>query len=508
MHSSTLRILAGLAALGLSVTACDSAEKNTKAKTADAGKKADAKKPDAKADKDAAKKAEDAPADAKKDAPADAKKDAPAADAEKKADEAPPAEAAAEAPALPPGDPGAAYFAIDQKGVFMLDGGEFKKVKKGPDKLVRQMSIGADGKPYMLTYDGVMALDGAAAKVVAKTSFKKTGSVDSFAVTSDGQVWTVGYKGIGHHDGKKWALEDKKVLGDDVSLLNGVALDKEGRVWISSSNKLHYKDGEAWKDADLSKATSRKPFFDGLTTEPSSGALVAVASSAVLRVTGPDAIEAIDVPSDTISSFGLLSYAANGIGALKTSPKQLARLTPDGKATTFAMEKDFQGTRVLAMSVDGQGRVWVGTDIGISVVGPADERASWMMGSVPELAGKIKGILVVGAGPELPEVGEVKTGGLEGLILVDDKPLAEAEIEICPEPGSLIKASPCEESPTKFQGKTGADGKFTFADVPLGAYGVAVKVEDKWKITFAGQYGTKMKEGESFDIGKLKFKSK
>lgn len=504
------RILVGLAALSLTATACDSAEKNSGAKN-EAAKKADdkgAKKDDA-ADpkKDAKAEAKpEAAADAKPEAAADAKPDDKVAEAKP---EEKPAEAAKPAAALPePGEAGPAYFAIDDKGVFMLEGGTFTKVKKGPSKLVKQMAIGGDGKPYMLTYDGIMVLDGAAAKVVGKTSYKKTGSVDSFAVTPEGEIWTAGYKGVGHLVGKKWTVEDKKVLGDDVTLLKGVALDKDGRVWVASSNKLHFKEKDAteWKDADVSKAMERKPFFDGIAVDPSGG-LMASASSAVLKIDGPTAISSVELPSGVISSFGLLAYAPNGIGAIKTGVKTIARLEPGGGNTSFARGEDFQGTRVVALSPDGQGRVWVGSDIGVSVIGPGDARATWLMGSVPEIAGKVKGILVVGAGPELPEVGEQKKASeVTGTILLDGAPLAEAAIEICPEPSSLIKTSPCEDSPIKFAGKTDAAGKFSFVDVPLGAYGVGVKAGEKWKITFSGEYGAKMKEGKPFDIGKLKFK--
>ncbi len=507
------RILVGLAALSLTATACDSAEKNSGAKN-EAAKKAD----------DKGAKADAAKTDAAKpDAKADAEPEAPKADADADADaeiedtaepdaqaEDKPAEEAKSAAVLPePGEAGPAYFAIDDKGVFMLEGGTFTKVKKGPDKLVKQMAIGGDGKPYMLTYDGIMVLDGATATVVAKTSFKKTGSVDAFAVTPEGEIWTAGYKGVGHFVGKSFEMEDKKVLGDDVTLLQGVAVDAEGRVWVASSNKLHFKDkgADAWKDADLSKATERKPFFDGIAVDPSGG-LMASASSAMLKIDGPTAISAVELPTDMISSFGLLSFSPNGIGAVKTGVKMLARIEPGGGSTSYTRGADFQGTRVVALSADGQGRVWVGSDIGVSVIGPGDERATWMMGSVPEIAGKVKGILVVGAGPELPEVGEQKKASeVTGIILLDGVPMADAAIEICPEPSSMIKTSPCEDSPIKFAGKTDAAGKFTFADVPLGAYGVGVQAGEKWKITFSGEYGAKMQEGKPFDIGKLKFKN-
>ncbi|MEM6290280.1 MAG: hypothetical protein AAGA54_03415 [Myxococcota bacterium] len=415
------------------------------------------------------------------------------------------------APVLPEaGAFGPAYFAVESKGVYRLEGGEFSRVKSGPETLIKQMSIGADGGAYMLTREGIMALDGAAAKMVAKTSYEKTGNVDAFAVTAAGEVWVAGYNGVGHYAGKTWTVMDKATLGEGVTLLRGVAVDREGRVWVASSNALHYKEpgADAWSEADVSGATSRKPFFKGVGFDRSTGGVVAVASSRVLSVTGPDAIKAIAMPDDALASFELLSFASNGLGAVKTGAKGVARLEPGGSVTSYAMDDDFLGTRVVALTVDGQGRVWVASELGVSVVGPGDARARWMMGSVPEIAGKVKGVLVVGAGPALPDVGAQKTGGLRGIIVVDGKPIADAEIEICPEPSPRIKATPCEDSPIKASGKTDANGTFAFADVPVGAYGVGVKVGEAWKITFGGAYGAKMNEGDDFDIGTLKFTTK
>jgi hypothetical protein len=44
--------------------------------------------------------------------------------------------------------------------------------------------------------------------------------------------------------------------------------------------------------------------------------------------------------------------------------------------------------------------------------------------------------------------------------------------------------------------------------VPIGAYGIAVKVDGKWQLTMVSNFGTKMKEGESFDIGSINLNSK
>ncbi len=410
-----------------------------------------------------------------------------------------------EAPAVPPGDPGPAYFAIDDKGVFVLEGGALKQVKKAPSTLVQQMLVGPDGKPYLLAFDGVMRIEGDTAKLVAKTSFKKTGTVDAFALGSDGSVWTAGFKGVAHWDGKGWTLEDKTALGADVKLLKGIALDEEGKVWVASSNLLHVKDGDAWKEVDISKLGDRKPFFDMVASDPKTGTIYAPASSLVVKATSVDAVEQLPVHGDGLPSYGMIGFAHNGIGVLKLDSKHVARFH-EGAVTKFALGTDFTGTRVHHLAVDGQGRVWVATDAGIAVLGPTQERVEWKMGALPELAGKVKGVLVVGAGPDLPDVGEVKKGTLQGKILIDGAPLADADIEMCPEPATLIKRSPCEESPVAFSGKTGADGSFRFEEAPLGAYGIAVRVGGKWKTTLSGQYGAKMKEGETHDIGALKFK--
>jgi hypothetical protein len=535
MRASTIRLLvAGF----ILVSGCDNPPKADASRTAsekwappkEAGGDGDAKAEDgeekiAKAE-DADAKAEDSPPQEEAAAAEDAvAAEAGAADAGAAGAEAGAAEAeagaaeagavdeaeggvVADAPAVPAGDPGPAFFAIDDKGVFALEGGELTQVKKAPSTLVQQMLVGPDGKPYLLAMDGVMRIEAGTAKLVAKTSFKKTGTVDAFALGSDGHVWTAGFKGVAHWDGKAWALEDKATLGAEVRLLKGIALDEDGKVWVASSNLLHVRDGQAagaWKEVDVGKLSDRKPFFDMVCSDPKTGTIYAPASSVVVKASDVDAVEELAVRGDGLPSFGMIAFAQNGIGVLKLDSKHVARFF-EGAVTTFTLGTDFTGTRVHHLAIDGQGRVWVATDAGISVLGPKDERVEWKMGSIPDLAGKVKGMLVVGAGPELPSVGEVQKGTLRGKILIDGVALGDADIEMCPEPATLIKKSPCEESPVAFTGKTGADGSFEFEGAPLGAYGIAVKVGDKWKTTLSGQYGAKMKAGETHDIGALKFK--
>jgi hypothetical protein len=164
---------------------------------------------------------------------------------------------------------------------------------------------------------------------------------------------------------------------------------------------------------------------------------------------------------------------------------------------------------VRAVGIDDAGRVWVGSDAGVSVLGPGEAKTEWPTGSVPELIGEVNAIVVVGSGPtELPASGAIRTGGLTGKLLRDGAPLANVEVEICPSPGMVFSKSPCADATTKFSGKADDKGQWTFNDVPLGTYGIAVKIADKWQITFGHTLGEGMKEGQVFDTGSIPLDSK
>jgi hypothetical protein len=115
---------------------------------------------------------------------------------------------------------------------------------------------------------------------------------------------------------------------------------------------------------------------------------------------------------------------------------------------------------------------------------------------------------VLGAGPKLPEAGEVKRGSLTGRIVSGDKGAAGLAIELCESPSSYYSKTPCTGAPTHLKGTTDADGRFSFQDVPLGAYGVGVKVGKKWQVTLGSAMGSKMKPGESVDIGEIELAAK
>ncbi|MEX1367225.1 MAG: hypothetical protein AB1Z98_29130 [Nannocystaceae bacterium] len=500
------------------LAACDSSD-SKEAKPAAAAKSEAKPADDAKVAKADEAKADEAKADeAKPDEvkPDEAKPDEAAADGgeevvadddeEPVIDEGEDEEAAPAAAAAEPGKPGPAYFAVRDKGVVMLDGGTFTKVEGGPDKLVREISAGPDGGIYMLGFEGIMKLEGAKASVVAKTGFgESTGTLDDFAVTKDGEFWGVGFKGVSHFADGAWTTEEKTVLGPEVKLIRSVAIDNKGRVFVTSSNALHMRDGDTWTTIDTAKQFKRKAFFEDVATGPE-GVVFTIASGKMLKVVEPDAIESIKV-GKKYAMLSDLAFSQLGIGALKTSIDLVTRVGDDGKKTNFKAGKAFAADRIEDVTPDDSGRVWVASDAGVAILGPGSETVEWKSGSVDELAGQVEVIGVVGAGPELPgEVGPVKTGGLKGKVIMGGAGVASTEVEICPKPNSFFRKSPCADSPTRRVATTDADGNFEITDVPLGAYGLAVKVGKKWRVTFGSEYGADMEEGKVYDIGSITLK--
>ena len=137
------------------------------------------------------------------------------------------------------------------------------------------------------------------------------------------------------------------------------------------------------------------------------------------------------------------------------------------------------------------------------VLGPDDAVTEWMSGSVAELVGPVESILVLGAGPELPKVGEVVTGGLKGQVIAEGKPAAGVEVELCASPSMMFETSPCADATKRFEVTTDSEGRFSVTDVPLGVYGVAVKTDGKWQVTRATNGADAMTAQAVLDLGQV-----
>lgn len=416
--------------------------------------------------------------------------------------QAPTAAPVATTPPPPSGSAGAAYFVVDGRGLVELASDGKLNVIKGSEReiLMSDLQVGADGAVYVRAGDGIKKVDGGAFKDVVKTKWDTTGSVDQFVVKGPNDIWTTSYKGVAHWDGKAWTLDDKKTLGEKVTLLNGLALDAKGRPWVASTDMLHFKDGAEWKSVKLPKD---KPFLRDVVATPT-GDILTLASGGLYKATESGAQE-IKLDAGKTYGYDQLAIAQNGNIGYRTYDLVGAAPPAGTGGKVWNKVKDFKLDYVRAVAVDNAGRAWVGGPAGISILG--DPKIEWLTGTFEELSGEIRGITVVGAGPAtMPTPGAPKTvPSLKGKVLDGGSALANADVEICPSPGLMFKDTPCGESPVKSVGKTNGNGEFEFKDVPLGTYGVAVKKGAKWQVTL-GSRANELKAGQAYDMGSIKLK--
>ncbi|MEZ4451821.1 MAG: hypothetical protein R3B09_20325 [Nannocystaceae bacterium] len=415
----------------------------------------------------------------------------------------PPAAKPLEIPAL--GAPGPAFLTVDGKGIVRVSEGAITALEGAPTRMFRGLQLGGDGAVWVSGFDTVYRLEGDAFREVTRGGYgKMAASIEDFQVTAEGHIWASTFKSVAHYDGAQWTEEDAQTIGAGEDSLKGIGVDREGRVLVASTNKVHLREDGKWRDLDLGKLRGPQ-YFEQLDLGPDGAAYVRGGWTLLKIPADRSVASSVKIGGGSFASYADLSVAADGSVGVVNLDEVLVQ-TPDGKLHRYSARrgKDFHADKIRALGVGDGGRIWVGSDTGVSILGGGGPKVEWPSGSVPELAGEIEHILVLGAGPsQLPGAGPLHKGGLRGRILQDGAPMGGLEVEVCPSPDYIYTRSPCHDASVKFKAKSGDDGVWTVEEVPLGAYGVAVKVHGKWQITLGASVSDAMKEGEIYDTGDL-----
>lgn len=408
-----------------------------------------------------------------------------------------------------PGKPGPAYFAVRHEGVVMLDGGTFTKLEGSPTERVQEITQGRDGGMYLLGDAGVMRLEGTELRLVAATPSEPFEGLLDFAVDRDGTIWATGWKGVSFWNGSTWTTEGEAVLGPDAAAPHGLALDGRSRVWLVSLSALLVREDGKWSRIDTSPHWTSPPAYADVVTGPG-GVAFAAATDGLLELSTPKELRKTQVGNDIL--LETLGASPTGVLGLRYNVDEVVRIGVDGTKTRWQAKRDFAGLDIDEVTPDDAGRLWVATDVGVTILGPGDppgkQSVEWRSGRVPELAGKVYVIGVAGTGPVLPsEVGPVQTGGLAGKLVKGGKVLARTAVEICPAPRLRSETTPCAESATRIETTTDARGRFAVKDVPLGQYGLAAKVGPTWHVVYGGEYRVR-ERGRDHDVGEIQIKPK
>lgn len=441
--------------------------------------------------------------------PAAVEDDAAADDAEPSAPTPAPEEAAKEAKEEPVaklelpavGEPGPAFLAVDGKGIVKIDDGAVTLIPGSPTD-GRELAIGGDGNLWVRGSTSLHRLDGDAFTTVLASSYQAFDSgLDGFTVTPEGEIWAVSFNSVAHFKDGSWGARGGMTLAEgDTESFHGITHDRGGHVFAASTNKLHVYDGAEWAEVDLGKAKPRDPFFNDIVAGPQFAKSYLVSGLAVLEIAeGGAAVTKVKMGGGSFSNYGHLSVAGDGsLAALNLD--RIHVVDADGKRRS---PRSKHGASDVAVA-DG-GTLWILNAAGVTIVPREGDAVEWPSGSIPEIAGAVFDVLVLGSGPEkLPGAGPIRKGSLKGKLTRDGQPMAGLKVELCPSPSLVMFGkTPCDGASVRLKGESGDDGVWQFDEVPLGDYGIAVKVDGAWQVTLGLSLSNDMAEGELHDAGEL-----
>ncbi len=417
--------------------------------------------------------------------------------------------------ATPSAEPGPAYFFVEDVGIAILEDGVFRSIPLADDRFVHSIGVSPNGTIWAGTTVVYRIEDGAWVPVGDRKTFKpkdfeNRGFIEHLHVTDDGKAWAASNYWFFHWDGNQWTAESAEQIGIGTIDVDGKALpvsieemlvDDTGRVFLRSNHRVHVKQDGKWSIVYDGLGGDEDVYIKAML--PTAKGLVMPWNFGVMRLSGGQ----LAATNDRYAKPALNDHVfLDGDTVVAAGWKSIMRVPVEG-GDDVVRTFDELGTPVGFVStadMDGQGRLWLGTENGVVIVSRDNRPTQWLPGTVPELPAQVKVIHVVGGGPTLPSVGPVAKGTIRGRLAMDGKPVVGATVEACASPRWMLSGgdTPCKGAPYMQTVNTDESGAFVFADVPLNNYGIAAQYGGTWfktgSATCAG-----MQAGDTCDIGAL-----
>lgn len=363
-----------------------------------------------------------------------------------------------------------------------------------------------DGRLLVAHTIGVHVFNG---RKWAEYKLKGVTGPSGIACDAKGNVWVSHYKGVSQFDGKKWTTHPASKLATGAAasdLVRDVAVAPNGTVWVATSNSIASYNGKTWTVYQEGKGFAKKYFFDKIALD-AEGYPRAAASGGVLAFDGKawDLIE----NSDLVTSQTILVDAD---GRILVGTYGGLFLYEDGAWSKIENE-ELEGRVIRSLAADEQGRLWVGTNYGLHIL-EDDSWTHYYMHNSDLASNEIYVILTQGNGPELPKPVSKKPGSISGSLVRNNKPLANAKVEVCVKPlGFSYKGdTPCSDQPFFKGALTDKAGKFKIADLPVGNYVLTVEsAPGKWAqltTSFGATEFVPVAAGKDTTVGELTIEEK
>ena len=375
------------------------------------------------------------------------------------------------------------------------------------DITIFDIALESQQKLWVATREDLAYFDGK--KFVVSSESHKANEID---IDTQGRLWAAGIwadggYGVGLYDGNEWTPFNFSKYGiEDINAgsFHDIQVDGE-QVWVATSKGLVMYDQREWKMLTL-------PISDQVLY------CLAIDDMGRLWVGHRDGLSMFDGASWTTwtgSNMALTGIvivediAFDDKGSVWLGIPHKGVLTFDGEnwekydTSNYGLVSDL----IQAIACDDQGRVWVGTDCGISLF-DREEWITYNMSNSGLVSDDVTKILIEKGGlASLPPLQEIKVGELSGVIKRGEEAMVEARVMLCTRVMGTIPGvgfggeTPCE-GPVQMETYTDESGGFRFEDVPIGEYGLAVQDPGgKW-FTIMAKTGVPVEEKFIVEEGK------
>jgi hypothetical protein len=422
-------------------------------------------------------------------------------------------------PEIPSQGAGIACVGTKDQGVACLDESGWKIYNKKNSQLandfISAVAACPDGRIAFGHFNGISLFDGKEWANYSKGDFS---SISALACGEGGVLWVAHFEGVSRYDGQ-WTKfgTDQLASGDAVSkLVYDIGIGPDGTVWASTPNSVASFDGSAWTIFQEGQGFDKKFFFKSLafplhigTSDNPGRVLVSHGNGIAIFEDGKWTIS--NSPS-SISSVEDMVVDTRGRAWLGTLINGVYSIDGGSWNNQTFENSDLGSNDINALAADTGGRVWAATEYGLSVF----TDGAWTvfrMDNSDLPVNDIRGVAVIADGPTLPKAIEKASGSLSGQVKNNDgSPVADSTVEICVQilGTRFFGATPCSDQPFFLTGKTDAEGKFNFENIPTGYYTIVMKVGDGWA-QLTGNIGSISEQvlvepGETTDVGDITMK--
>jgi hypothetical protein len=383
-------------------------------------------------------------------------------------------------------------FAVGGKLVMLDDGG----FHPGVADVVGAKTFAIDGRAlWVAATSGVFRLEGSGAPTRIPPPGGEGASVPfSMAIGPDHHPWAMTDETLFHFDGTVWQSAPRDTIGK--GYMTALTVDAQGQVWVVFEDGLHVRDASgAWKSVTLCASGSPTGEFRGIAL--GADGLYFTAHGHVYRLTDKALVELSFTPY--METVDALAVGPKGAIAVATN-EGFYVIDPAGPSVRTMRWPEIGLHSALQLAFDARGRVWIRDDgAGVAIVDGAHV-TTWPRATQAMLAEGLGRMAVMGAGPsKLPVAGPVLRGTVIGHVRVGGIDTAGVRIQLCPQPSMMFQGTPCEGADPMFDVESDSDGVFTFKDVPLGVYELAMK-HGGWSMT-TDERVSGMKPGGTIDVG-------